>query len=450
MDFNRFPVLRYLFQVISLGSFVWFLTTLAYPPGLENLALQWFSRLDPWLLISQLRWQQEIPSWGWLPLLTLAITLLWGRIFCGWLCPFGALLAFTDKIGKAMFASLSLNKARVLKDVEYVRDYWLIFLLVVFILGSNWVLFFSPFALFSHEIVQVLQSKIPWILIGIIVGTLLFSRLWCGVLCPTGVLLSCIARLRLFRYEIAGNCVKCEKCIKTCSIGAAPFYTGVAKEGCLACGNCYRDCPTKAIKWQRRFGLDKNIQAAGGGAAVKRQESRRRFFKAAFAVTMAAALWKRTVWAAEKALRPPGALPEPELTAICNRCGRCIQVCPSKALKSMPITAGLANFETPYIIPREKRCDLCLACQKVCPTGAITQVPLAKVRMGKAVIDKSRCIAWTEAKACFICGEQCPVLAIDSDEHYQPIVHSDKCVGCGSCENACPIAGKAAIRIIPN
>ncbi|WP_144034088.1 4Fe-4S dicluster domain-containing protein [Sporomusa silvacetica] len=149
-------------------------------------------------------------------------------------------------------------------------------------------------------------------------------------------------------------------------------------------------------------------------------------------------------------LRPPGALPEPEFTAVCNRCGRCVQVCPSNALCPMPITDGLANFETPHIVPRRNRCDLCLACQKVCPTGAIAEVPLEEIRMGKAVIDKSRCIAWNEGKMCYICGEQCPVLAINADEYHRPTVLPDKCVGCGSCENACPIDGEAAIRVFPN
>jgi ferredoxin-type protein NapH len=367
------------------------------------------------------------------------------------MCPFGAFLALTDKIGRTVFKKLSLTRTKVLHAVQPMRGYWLLFLVIVFLLGSNWGFFLTPFALFSHEIVRVLQGHIPWMLIGITAGTLFFSRFWCSVLCPTGVLLSLAARLRLYRYRLVGNCVHCEKCKRTCAVGAEPSNTGVAQEGCLACGDCQRACPTKAIEWQRSSWRDKNshIVSADDIAATKHQESRRQFFKVAFAVTMAAALWKKTVWAAEKALRPPGALSEPEFTAVCNRCGRCIQVCPSNALRPMPIADGLANFETPYIIPRRNRCDLCLACQKVCPTGAIAQVPLEKVRMGKAVIDKSRCIAWNEGKLCYICGEQCPVLAIAADEH-RPIVIPDKCAGCGSCENACPVEGEAAIRVFPN
>lgn len=452
MKSSRALLLRYVLLVGSLISFVLLIANLSYPLGQENLLLQWFSRLDPWLLLSQLRWQQEVPSWGWLPLLTLVATLLWGRIFCGWLCPFGALLALTDKIGRIVFKKLSLARNKALLAVQPVRGYWLIFLLIVFVLGTNWVLFLTPFALLSHETVRVLQGQFPWMLMGIMAGTLFFSRLWCSVLCPTGLLLSLTARLRLFRYRIAGSCAHCEICTRSCSVGTAPATAGVAKEGCLACGDCQRACPANAIKWQLRSWRGKNSQPVSSDdiAATKRKESRRRFLQTAFVVTIAVALWKKTVWAAGKVLRPPGALPEPEFTAVCNRCRRCVQVCPSKALYPMPITDGLANFETPYLIPRRNRCDLCMACQEVCPTGAIRKVPLEKIQIGKAVIDKPRCIAWNEGKLCFICGEQCPVLAINGDEHHRPTVLSDKCVGCGSCENACPVDGEAAIRIFPS
>lgn len=109
----------------------------------------------------------------------------------------------------------------------------------------------------------------------------------------------------------------------------------------------------------------------------------------------------------------------------------------------------LYEISIPRIIPREANCNLCLTCQEVCPTGAIAQVPLEQVKMGSAVIDQQRCLAWNENKLCLICGEQCPVLAIEGDGQHRPTVQVDKCVGCGTCEKACPVEGEAAIRVIP-
>ena len=70
--------------------------------------------------------------------------------------------------------------------------------------------------------------------------------------------------------------------------------------------------------------------------------------------------------------------------------------------------------------------------------------------MGTAVIDRQRCLAWGENKLCFICGEQCPRLAISGGgEQNRPVVHPGKCVGCGTCEHACPVRGAAAIHVRP-
>jgi MauM/NapG family ferredoxin protein len=459
------PVLyiRHAVQGISLVFFVFLFTKLFYPLGWQALILQWFSRLDPWLLLSHLRLQHNIPLWGWLPLLILVMTILLGRVFCGWLCPLGALLMLVDKISRTItkirfFKKLALKRTKIIHLLQPMRYFWLIFIVVAFVLGSGWVLFLTPFALFSHEVVRILQRAVPWVLIGIIVCTLLFSRLWCSVLCPTGVLLSLVARLRLFRYKIAGNCVQCGKCTQNCSVAAAPADTGIVGEGCLSCGDCQRACPTKAVEWQKisfRRKKDENEHEASS-VECNNQHSRRQFLKIAATVTVATAaatvLWKKNVWTAKKVLRPPGALQEADFTSVCNRCGRCIKACTNKALKPMSITDGIECFETPQIVPREVNCILCLSCQEVCSTGAIAKVQVEKVKMGSAAIDKSRCLAWNDSgKMCFICGEQCPVLAIDSDGSKipKPVVLLDKCVGCGTCEKGCPVVGEAAIVVHP-
>lgn len=446
---NR-ELVRLSLQCMSLVSFLGLFVSLSYPLGPEGSLLQWFSRLDPWFLFSHLRWQHDWPSWGWAPLVTVLITLFGGRVFCGWLCPFGALLMLTDKMGRMVYKGGMLRlRADALRAIRPIRYYWLLLIVIVFALGSNLVLFLTPFALFSHEIMKILQGTVPWALVVIIGGTVFFSRVWCSVICPTGLCLSLASRLRMARYRISGDCIHCGQCTQDCPVGAAPLDSGVANEACLVCGTCRNNCPTNAISWRRILGEPKKAQPGVGGMPARPFSSRRQFFKVAGTVALAAAFWQKAVWAAGKVLRPPGALPEEEFKAICNRCGRCIQVCPSKALWPMPVTDGLANFETPQIIPRKNRCDLCMVCQEVCPTGAIGQVPLDEVHIGQAHIDRKRCLAWNEQKLCFLCGEQCPLQAIIGDAHHRPIVSTDKCVGCGACENGCPIEGEAAIRVLP-
>ena len=70
------------------------------------------------------------------------------------------------------------------------------------------------------------------------------------------------------------------------------------------------------------------------------------------------------------------------------------------------------------------------------------------------VIDRHPCIAWEQEKLCLICAEICPIHAIDpmvvdnfKGPFKRPFVTDDKCIGCGYCEKACPVQGRAAIEV---
>jgi translation initiation factor RLI1 len=81
--------------------------------------------------------------------------------------------------------------------------------------------------------------------------------------------------------------------------------------------------------------------------------------------------------------------------------------------------------------------------------------------IGKADIDRNRCYPWTSDRDCIVCEEMCPlpnkairleealVSAPDGQTYsiQRPMVIEDECIGCGICENKCPMEGEAAIRI---
>jgi ferredoxin-type protein NapH len=181
------------------------------------------------------------------------------------------------------------------------------------------------------------------------------------------------------------------------------------------------------------------------------QNDRRKFIKLAGIgiLSSVVAIKLRSLISPLKTLRPPGAVPENGFMSICNRCGRCIEVCPNKALHEMPIIYGMENYGTPYMIPREGNCCLCMSCVNACPTGALKPVQIQKVNIGIARIDTSKCIAWREHKLCLICVEQCPMGGVTQDDKHRPVIVPDKCVGCGSCEKCCALEGEAAIRVYP-
>ena len=127
--------------------------------------------------------------------------------------------------------------------------------------------------------------------------------------------------------------------------------------------------------------------------------------------------------------------------------------------------ARIEGFWTPVIVPRIGYCDYsCHACGQVCPVQAIPPLGLAEKReqvIGKAIIDRDRCLPWAEDTECIVCEEMCPVAekAIELEETQiisaqgelitlqKPVMISDLCIGCGICENKCPVSGVAAIQI---
>ncbi len=146
-------------------------------------------------------------------------------------------------------------------------------------------------------------------------------------------------------------------------------------------------------------------------------------------------------------IRPPGAIEEDVFIYKCIRCGECLKVCPAGCLKPVPINKGIFEFETPHIVPREKACLLCLNCGKICPTEAIQKVKFEEVKIGTAKINTKRCLVWKENKDCFVCMEVCPVGAVYKNENEKPVVAPELCVGCGQCEQHCPVSGESAIKV---
>jgi translation initiation factor RLI1 len=81
--------------------------------------------------------------------------------------------------------------------------------------------------------------------------------------------------------------------------------------------------------------------------------------------------------------------------------------------------------------------------------------------IGKAEIDRNRCLPWAENQACIVCEEMCPipekaielevveVRTVDGETItlQRPRVIPHLCIGCGICEYKCPASGAAAIEV---
>jgi MauM/NapG family ferredoxin protein len=148
-------------------------------------------------------------------------------------------------------------------------------------------------------------------------------------------------------------------------------------------------------------------------------------------------------------LRPPGALPESALIAVCERCHKCRDACPQDAILPLGPAYGDADG-TPAILPRGEPCRMCeeFPCIAACPSGALRQIPSAGIRLGTARLDPSLCWA-AKGQPCDYCVSECPLgesaLRWNGD---RPEVVADDCNGCGRCVHICA-ADPAALRVVP-
>lgn len=144
--------------------------------------------------------------------------------------------------------------------------------------------------------------------------------------------------------------------------------------------------------------------------------------------------------AAATGVLPPGALPGPDFQAACLRCGRCASICDQQAIE-------IGVDGRPYLNGLNGWCDFCMCCGEECPSGALVPVDPETAKIGTAVIDRDRCLAWNQFNACRWCVVTCDNLqqAIWIDDERRPHVDADLCNGCGACTHICPQSARAGI-----
>jgi NAD-dependent dihydropyrimidine dehydrogenase PreA subunit len=184
-------------------------------------------------------------------------------------------------------------------------------------------------------------------------------------------------------------------------------------------------------------------------------------------------------------IRPPGSVPEGEFLALCVRCGECFRACPNDVIQPMGFSQGLDGLWTPHVLADWSGCEpSCNNCGQVCPTGAIRAIPLEEkraARMALAVIDRETCLPYVATERglgvegnCRLCVDECAAAGYDAIEfvrvgtqadasgkpieesgYLAPVVLPERCVGCGICQTRCRVVHvvqhgrltQAAIRI---
>jgi len=189
--------------------------------------------------------------WGFWLLLPVTV-ILFGRAFCGWICPGG----FVNQIlGKA--APFKLRARNILtRFAPWGTCAGLAAAVYVyFSLGQSRENVPIRVGEFFHSVVLTFEhSGILWLVrtffvLGFLVLALAVSNAWCRFACPTGGLIEILKRISIFGFRKTSDCTDCDACLKVCEMGTRP-----AEANCTNCGDCLGACPEDAI----RFGMRKS------------------------------------------------------------------------------------------------------------------------------------------------------------------------------------------------
>lgn len=460
-------------QVFFLGLFLYFLFetgfrgsfTASDAPPRVGKPVEAFLLADPFVAAMTLLSTGTIYRGLVWSLGLLALTLVVGRVFCGWICPFGTLHHFFSWIFPSRYLKggkrVEQNKTHPIR--QRVKYYLLVGFLFAALTGSAIGGMFDPICVAVRAIglgvmpalqyvagrgsdvayetgnrtVQqsadgandfltqvVWQNKQfyfhqTWLIVTLLVAILFLNRFvprfWCRVLCPLGAFLGVFAKFALFGMEKDHKkCTDCNLCLVHCQ-GADSPQGGVKwrQDECHMCMNCETACPEDVIK----FRFLPNRVSAQPKLDLARRTTLATAAAGAFAIP---ALRIADVIDANydhRVIRPPGSVEEREFLERCIRCAECMKVCPNNALHPAWFEAGVEGMWTPILIPRIGYCEhSCVLCGEVCPTGAIQKITEAQklgidqkpISIGTAFFDQGRCLPWSMGTPCIVCEEFCP------------------------------------------
>ena len=189
-------------------------------------------------------------------LIPVLLTLVFGRFFCGWICPATLLYELNTGVA-AVLRQLGFKFGHRRFDLRL--KYGVLALGIVFsaITGSVLVAGIYPPALIGRELYYAIAlggfgAGSVFFVLTLLLDLFVARRGFCRYLCPGGALYSLLGRFRLLRIRrIVETCNDCAKCTAICEFGLDPLRDNFGQE-CNNCTACIAICPTQAMTFTLR------------------------------------------------------------------------------------------------------------------------------------------------------------------------------------------------------
>lgn len=188
------------------------------------------------------------PLWYSLVFLTIITSLLFGRVYCSSICPFAFVQELLDKINLKIKIRPSAKIEEYLRDIKYFLLAFL-FLIAVALKNSR----VAEVEVFIPLFAKNFSHTIGLFLILILIVSIFNFRFWCKYFCPTGALISLLAKISLFKIRAKTHCLNCYNCEKDCPTDAIKMISEdkvkIKNSECILCSRCIRNCPDNAFKY---------------------------------------------------------------------------------------------------------------------------------------------------------------------------------------------------------
>ena len=430
----------------------------------------------------------------------LVLTLLFGRVYCSVICPLGVFqdvaswaggkrrknrFTYSRALPWLRYGMLALFVAAMVAHIKPVAE-----LLAPYSaygrIASN---LFAPLYRWGNNLLAYAAERIDsyafytvdvWVKSGVTfaVAAATFAvlavlawrngRTYCNTVCPVGTVLGLLSKYALLRPVIdPKKCTSCSLCARKCKASCIDYKNHeIDHSRCVACMDCLDACKHGAISYTRR-----RERAAVLSSKTEEQNPSRRHFLTGVALLLGTAAAKaqeknvdgglavildKKIPKRTTPLVPPGAGSLCNMNRRCTGCQLCVSVCPNGVLRPSSRLETLmqpeSSYERGYCRPE------CTKCSEVCPAGAIRKVSAEEksaIQIGHAVWVKENCVVLTDGVQCGNCARHCPAGAISMipsipDDDFSPLipmVDTERCIGCGACENLCPARPFSAIYV---
>ena len=423
-------------------------------------------------------------------ILLIALTLIFGRIYCSVICPMGVFQDIIAWFGKKARPKKERKIPYTYSKAMSALRYTVLGVFVMAIIAGvgSFVALLAPYSSYGRIASNIFQplyrwgnnilasiaekydsyaiydvdvwvKSMPTLIIAVVTLVIIFILAWrngrtyCNTICPVGTVLGFFARFSFFHITFdAEKCKNCSMCSRNCKASCIDYKTHtVDYSRCVTCGNCLEQCKFGALSYKfatpsmaTAFPKPVVVEKPAPKAEAKAEETKApvkdpglRTFLTTIAVGAAAAAKAQIIPEATDKKVDGG------LAEIADK------VKPNRATRIVPpVAISLKNMAS--------HCTGCQLCVSACPNGVLRpSTDLLTLMQPEASYEVGYC-----RPECVRCSEVCPAGAIKlidvAEKSSIQIGHAvwtrELCVPikdgqeCGNCARHCP---SGAITMVP-